>query len=314
MKSKYNNMFGRLIGNRKLTDIDTMDIQKAINALIAEGRATSSIRDASGRVRDCFEHAKHLHYITENPCFAIKIPRQKVNADRRFLTQEEQNTFLTEVENNWYKEMFYIMFLTDMRIGEVGGLRWDDVDFKNKCINITQSLSCQYEKGDKRLRITDPKTENSKRKIPFIGEAEEMFLSQKRKYDRLKKQLGKRWRGEGAFDKLVFCTSMGSPVLRYHAEKEIKNIVKSINLNENFNSIKEGREPLEFKIMYPHAIRHTFCSRCFEKGMKPKVVQTLMGHASISITLDIYTHLYEETIDDETSKLGMALALKDNRG
>jgi integrase len=308
MKSKFKNTFGRIIGDKKLTDITNIDIQKVINQLQSEERASSSMRDALGRTRDCMESAKINRLILNNPCFDIKVPWENTTVERRFLSQEEQNIFLTEVESNWYKEMYYIMFLTGMRIGEVGGLRWVDVDFKNKCININQSLSCQYEAGVKTLRITDPKTHNSKRKIPFMGEAEEMFLSQKKKYDRLKKQLGKRWRGKGEFDNLVFCTTMGSPVLRYHAEKDINNIVNAINLNENFNSVKEGREPAIFEHMYPHAIRHTFCSRCFQRNMNPKVVQGLMGHQHYSTTIEIYTHVMEEQINDEINKFGSAVS------
>ncbi len=69
---------------------------------------------------------------------------------------------------NWYKEMFYIMFLTGMRSGEVGGLMWKDIDFENKCLHIKRSLSCQYEYGEKILRLTTPKTHNSYWKIPFF--------------------------------------------------------------------------------------------------------------------------------------------------
>lgn len=96
----------------------------------------------------------------------------------------------------WYKEMFYIIFLTGMRIGEVGSLMWSDIDFDNKCIHINRSLSCQYEYGKKMLRLTEPKTHNSYRKIPFFEEAEEMYLSQQKKVKELKKTLGSRWRGE----------------------------------------------------------------------------------------------------------------------
>ena len=60
------------------------------------------------------------------------------------------------------------MFLTGMRIGEVGGLMWKDVDFNEKCLRINRSLSCQYEYGKKMLRLLSPKTHNSYRKIPFF--------------------------------------------------------------------------------------------------------------------------------------------------
>lgn len=307
MKTKYRANFGRLIGNMKVAEIRNMDIQDVINTMQREGKATSSMRDALGRIRECLESAKNNRIISENPCFDITVPWENVTKERRFLSQEEQNRFLQQVENNWYKEMFYIMFLTGMRIGEVGGLKWEDVDFKNKCININRSLSCQYELGVKTVRLTAPKTHNSYRKIPFMGEAEEMFISQKKKQDKIKKELGKRYRSDGEFLDLVFVTSMGSPVFRHHAEKEVKNVVKAINEHEAFDSVREQREPHYFEDLYPHAIRHTFCSRCFQLNMNPKVVQKLMGHQHYSTTIDIYTHVMQDDIDSEACKLESAI-------
>ena len=308
MKTKYRSNFGRLIGNMKVSEIRNMDIQGVINTMQKEGRATSSMRDALGRVRECLESAKNNRIISENPCFDVTVPWENKTKERRFLSQDEQNRFLLQVENNWYKEMFYVMFLTGMRIGEVGGLKWNDVDFKNKCININRSLSCVYHEGVKTIRLTTPKTHNSYRKIPFMGEVEEMLLSQKKKQDRLRKELGKRYRSDGDFADLVFVTSMGSPVLRYHAEKECKKVVKAINEQEAFESVKEQREPIIFKDVYPHAIRHTFCSRCFQLNMNPKVVQTLMGHQHYSTTIDIYTHVMEQDINEEVCKMESAIS------
>ena len=307
MKSKYYNTFGNLIGTKKGVDIRNIDIQEAINAMQKQGRASSSMRDALGRVRDCLESAKHNRIISENPCFEISVPWENKQVLRRFLSVNEQNLFLQTVENNWYKEMFYIMFLTGMRIGEVGGLKWCDVDFENECIHINHSLSCNYEKGVKKMCLTTPKTHNSYRKIPFMGEAKEMFLAQKKKQDKIKKELGKRYRCEGEFADLVFVTSMGSPVLRYHAEKECKKVVKAINEAEAFDSVREQRKPIIFEDVYPHALRHTFCSRCFEKGMNPKVVQALMGHQHYSTTIEIYTHVTEQKFDEEIAKFGSAM-------
>lgn len=305
MKSKYYNTYGRLIGNMKVKDITNKDIQSVINTLKEEGRAVSSMRDALGRVRECLESAKNNRLVEVNPCFDILVPWENKEVQRRFLSEKEQSIFLMEADDNWYKEMFYTMFLTGMRIGEIGALKWSNVDFKNKCIHITNSLSCQYEKGVKRMRITTPKTQNSYRDIPFIGQIEEMLLSQKSKCEKLRKQLGNRWRSVGEeYEDLVFVTTMGSPILRYHAEKEIKKLVNSINLKEAMMATREGREPEYFETLYPHAIRHTFCSRCFLKGMNPKVVQKLMGHQHFSTTMDIYTHVTQDTVDDEVQKFG----------
>ena len=291
MRSKYYNTFGKAIGNMKVTDIRNLDIQRVINDMNKQGRASSSMRDALGRVRECLESAKNNRIIDINPCFEINVPWENKTAERRFLSMAEQTRFLQEVEHNWYKEMFYIMFLTGMRIGEVGGLKWEDIDWNKKCINIQRSLSCQYENGVKTMRLTKPKTHNSYRSIPFMAETEEILLSQKEKQNRQKKAYGNRWRSSGEFDNLVFTTSLGSPVIRNVAEKEIKKVVKAINFQEAIEAVKENREPIEFKDLYPHAIRHTFCSRCFEKGMDAKYIEFCKAHQLYSVWIGLLNHM-----------------------
>ena len=309
MRSKYYNIFGNTLGNKKVVDINNIDIQSVINDMRDKGRASSSMRTALGIIRDCLESAKNNRIININPCFDIKVYWENKTVTRRFLTKEEQNLFLTKSKSNndWYYEMLYIMLHTGMRVGEVGGLKWEDIDFKNKCIHIKRSLSCQYEKGKKIMRLTTPKTHNSYRDIPFMGEVEEMLNAQYKKQQCVKKNLGDRWREEVGFENFVFTSSMGSPVTRYIAEKQINKIVKEINEEEMFNAVKENRVPTLFEKVHPHALRHTFCSRCFECNMNPKVVQKIMGYQHYSTTIDIYTHVTNEKIEDEISKFNIAL-------
>lgn len=89
-------------------------------------------------------------------------------------------------------------------------------------------------------------------------------------------------------------------------------MVKEINIQEAFEAMKEQREPVVFKNMYLHAIRHTFCSRCFEADMQPKVVQNIMGHQHYSTTIDIYTHISEAKYEEEIDKFGMAMDNEDD--
>ena len=83
--------------------------------------------------------------------------------------------------------------------------------------------------------------------------------------------------------------------------------MKEINYKESVNAVLEQREPKVFEHMYPHSIRHTFCSRCFEAKMQPKVVQSIMGHQHYSTTIDIYTHVTEAKYEEEIEKFGMAM-------
>ena len=121
MKRKFYSSFGASLGERTVASITNIDIQGGINRMSQEGRATSSMREALGRMRECMESAKNNQIISLNPCFEINVPWENTQVRRRFLSREEQNTFLAAMEHNWYKEMFYIMFLTGMRIGDADG-------------------------------------------------------------------------------------------------------------------------------------------------------------------------------------------------
>ena len=86
------------------------------------------------------------------------------------------------------------MLLTGMRIGEIGGLQWNDIDFTNKFVYVKRTLSYQYENGKKLMKLTSPKTDNSVRAIPFFGETREILLRQKQKTKVRRQELGERWR------------------------------------------------------------------------------------------------------------------------
>lgn len=307
MRRNYTNTFGFYLGSKKINDISASDIQEVVNAMKKCGKATSTIRDALGRMRECFDFAIADRLLTYNPCLVIDVPwENKVYEQEEPFTQEEQNIFLNEleIEHNWYKELFYIMFLTGMRVGEIGALHWSDIDFNRKHIRVRGSLSCSYNDGIKSEMIVSPKTCNSVRVIPFMGEAEDMLISQKKKMEHLKSRLGKRWRCE---DKdIVFSTTMGSYCSRYIVQKEINKVIGRINEKRAVETILSGKEVEHFKHSHPHMFRHTFATRCFEYGMEPKVVQMLMGHSSITTTMNIYVHVMKEKQMSETLKFGNA--------
>lgn len=78
-------------------------------------------------------------------------------------------------------------------------------------------------------------------------------------------------------------------------------------MEDAVRAIKENRKPVKFRYFHPHTIRHTFATRCFENGIEPKVAQKLLGHSSITVTMNIYTHVMEDKMGDEISRFGYAL-------
>ena len=177
-KRKFLNYYGTRIGSKPLADIRQIHVQTAIADMLKEGRTSRSVREATGILQSCVEAAIANGLMFLNPVLGVMIPKcEKV--ERRVLTVEEQEIFLgyLKATKSWYEEMYKFMLLTGMRIGEVGGLQWEDVDFTSRFIYVKRSLTYQYEDGKKIMRLTSPKTENSVRKIPFFGETREVLES-----------------------------------------------------------------------------------------------------------------------------------------
>lgn len=300
---KAKNTFCALLGNKKIENISQMNMQKAANDLITSGYTPRTVREALGVMKECFDIGIVNHVVTINPCIGVSIKNDYVPKERRVLTHEEQDRFLEEAKHSYYYEAYQILLLTGMRIGEFSGLQWDDVDFVNKQININRSMSTTYIDGKKIEELTTPKTQHAYRSIPFFGETEGVLLAWKKKQDVYKKQLGDRWRAKPEFGDLVFTSTVGSPVTRYVIVHDIRRIMDNINMKEYRQACIEGRDPVELKGIHPHAFRHTFATRCFEKGLDPLFVQNVMGHSNYSTTVS-YTHVLDNIKQREAAKAG----------
>ena len=311
-KRKFLNYYGTRIGSKPLADIRQIHVQTAIADMLKEGRTSRSVREATGILQSCVEAAIANGLMFLNPVLGVMIPKcEKV--ERRVLTVEEQEIFLgyLKATKSWYEEMYKFMLLTGMRIGEVGGLQWEDVDFTSRFIYVKRSLTYQYEDGKKIMRLTSPKTENSVRKIPFFAETREVLEKQFEKVKRKREDLGKRWRQPEEYGNLVFLTSMGSPIGRYSIESDMRYVTQQINDMLKTEALYSGGIPKNFERVHPHALRHTFATRCFEKGMTPRAVQEIMGHANYNTTVS-YTHVLDDIKSKEAERVGEFLQNKNN--
>lgn len=303
---KVRNTYIAIIGDKRVEDITQINMQAATQELVDKGYTERSIKEALGVVRECMDIAIVNHIIRANPCTGIKVVNANMQKDRRVLTHTEQIQFLNEVKDSYYYEAYAILLSTGMRIGEFSGLQWNDVDFENKQITINRSMQTAYIDGKKIEELTTPKTSNSYRSIPFFGDTEQLFRAWKTKQDFYKQKLGDRWRARPELGDLVFTSTMGSPVTRYVIVHDINKVVQNINLKEIYTASREGRQPKEFEHLHPHAFRHTFATRCFEKGLDPLFVQSIMGHANYSTTVS-YTHVLDDMKQREVAKVGSFL-------
>lgn len=300
---KVRNTYVAILGDKRIKDISQINMQVATNELIERGYKARSIREALGVIRECCDIAIVNHVMSTNPCTGITVNNANVQSERRVMTHEEQDIFLNEVRNDYYYEAYCILLLTGMRIGEFSGLQWQDVDFVNKQIYVKRSMTTAYFDGKKIEELTTPKTINSYRTIPFFGETEQLFRSWQKKQEKIKEKMGSRWRANPEHGDLVFTTTVGSPITRYVLAGAINKVVQNINLKEIYAASAEGRMPKTFEHLHPHAFRHTFATRCFEKGLKPAFVQNIMGHSNYSTTLS-YTHILDDTRIKEVAKVG----------
>lgn len=292
-----------LLGDVPLCDLKQIDIQDATNKLVYDSEYSSRyVQEAMSTMNESLIGAVANKLITANPCVNIYIRHENVSSERRVLTHEEQDTFLAEVKGSYYDEAYQILLLTGMRVGEFSGLRWDDIDFNRKLINIRRSLTIYYDGGKKYEEITTPKTENSVRQIPFFDNTEELLMRWRNKQNVYKQKLGNRWRCNPMYGDLVFTTTVGSPITRYVLQHDLKKVVRNINLKEVTMAYSEGRDPVHFDGLYPHAFRHTFATRCFENGLSPLFVQKIMGHSNYSTTIG-YTHMLDLMRDKEMDKI-----------
>lgn len=219
---------------------------------------------------------------------------------RHALTPEQQAAFLTHaMKQPEFKQivpLLSVLLGTGMRIGEALGLRWnDDINFSSGTITVSHSL--QYRKlpsGKTGFYISSPKTASGRRTIPMISQVEQALQQQLQAQEHVAKQL-KNYRKPriDEYTDFVFTNAHGE---LYHANtvnRIIKRIVAGYNLEEKSRAVQEGRAPLVLPDISCHHLRHTFCSRLCENETNLKIIQDIMGHASITTTMNRYAEATE---------------------
>lgn len=270
-----------------------------------DGKSVNTISKTYYILYDIMNYAFICDLIVKNPCIGIKLPKMQEECERRVLSSEEQNVFVEAIKGTYYEDFYIVALGTGMRINEILALTWDDVDFNKGVIHVNKTLVyIQKGKGEKGyLQFQKPKTKAGKRDIPMLPTVEICLNKRRTKQnaDRIKyKEIKKPQKG---MENLVFTSETGKPIHDKYIRKNLKYIVSKINKEEKRNAIKENRKPIIFEDMTPHTLRHSFATRAFESGMKPKTVQEILGHSSLAMTMDLYTHVTDDTKKKEMDKL-----------
>lgn len=280
---RYERNIKDAIGSKLLTEVKPVHCQKIFSDMAEEGYKTTTIYQTRITLFNMLEFAKENDVLIVNPCKkSLKSNMGKPSEKKEALTIDVQKKFLGAVVGYSYENQYRFVLQTGLRTGEMIGLKWSDIDFKNRTMKIERTMEYRYKVGE--WRIGPPKSQSGYRTVPLTEEAVRILKNQRKKNQSLK-IIPMEWKD------FVFLCRKGTPV---------KNSTYDTGL---FKYCDRAGIP-RFSM---HVLRHTFATRCIEAGMKPKTLQKILGHSNIGITMNLYVHITEEEKHREIDLVADAL-------
>ena len=282
------------IGNARVSELKPSDMKAFYSELGRRGYASGTIKGVHLLVTSALNIAVDDGIIPKNPatkgCSGVGTAPQK----RVALTVEQQNSLITFVKNDWrcmkYYPMIEIMLGTCCRCGELAGLTWEDIDFNQNLISIDRQVTYRDYGNGYEFRVIPPKTEAGIRKIPMTNAVRKAFLEQR--VQNIMLGLTPSMTVDG-YSNFVFLTHRGKPYNTKGVNYILDVVVKAHNAKETKNAAAEKRNPILLPHISAHVMRHTGCTRLFEKKVDIKTIQYIMGHSDVTLTLNIYTHVVD---------------------
>ncbi len=299
------------IGKMRISTIRKTDVKRFYNKLADErGLQTSTIDSVHTVLHQVLDMAIDDDYIRSNPSSNVLKELKQSHCfkteKRRGLTVPEQELFLDFLKRNqtyshWYP-VFAVMIGSGLRVGEVTGLRWCDVDFDEGIIDVNHTLVYyNHAQNGCYFNIHTPKTEAGKRQIPMLDIVKEAFIKEKsyQAYNGIRCNAV-----VDGYTDFIFVNRFGGVQHQGTLNKALRRIIRDCN------DAELGKNP-KTKVLLPrfscHSLRHTFTTRMVESGINLKVVQDVLGHKSITTTLDIYTDVTRELASREFENLDQKL-------
>ncbi len=285
-------------GNTRVSQLKKSDVKRFYN-MLADERAlkVSTIDSIHTVLHQVLDMAVDDAYLRNNPSDnVLKELKQAHNFDtekRKALTVAEQELFLDFLRrnhqyNHWYP-IFAIMVGTGLRVGEVTGLRWCDIDLKENLIDVNHTLVYyNHAENGCYFNINTPKTKAGVRNVPMLEFVKQAFIEE-RKYQ-MANGIRCSVKIDGYTD-FIFVNRFGAAQHQGTLNKALRRIIRDCN-----DEVLEKNE--ENPVLLPrfscHSLRHTFTTRMCEAGVNIKVIQDALGHSDISTTLNIYADVTKE--------------------
>ena len=265
------------LGNKKLQDLKTVDIQKFYNQLKEKsplsGKPLSAktIKNIHMNLQAALDKAVEDEIITKNPAKKVELQKaKKYQAD--VYNMEDILEVFKAAKDTDLELAIHILLLLGLRRGELLALRWVNVDFQNGYVNIVEN-AVRIGKSGKTL-IKAPKSESGVRKIQVPSSLLKMMKKSRAEYWQNRMKHGKDFNDTD----LVVCQENGSPYTVGYFSQKVQRFIKR-------NGLKKVRL---------HDYRHTCATQMLRLGISPKVAQKQLGHSSFGITMDTYSHVLEE--------------------
>lgn len=303
------------LGHLKISNINPLHLQTFYNNLLEDGvrkdgkkggYSPSTIKKCHAILSSMLNDAVKWQMIDSNPCTKISPPKQKAEQEVKNFTEEQLNIFIDLLETGIpvkhaehkrlnkdgsttlikeyieYRQIqpqlqiyYYLSIFTGCRRGELLGLTWNDIDFKESTINITKELVY----NNKELIIKAPKTNTSIRELKIPSFINGMLKEYKKEQLELKIGLGDSWEG----DNFVFIQANGRPMHPSTPYHTFKKMIKNYNNSITEDAMKLPDIPL-------HGLRHTHATLLIADNIDVRTVSARLGHAKTSTTMNIYAH------------------------
>jgi integrase len=283
-KGIVENDISPILGRKKLRDLSRAEVRALYSA---KGRELSprSVDYIHVTLQKALTQAMRDDLIPRNVATGER-PRSSRNRDEiKALSSEQAKALLSAAQNTRNEALYVVAVHTGLRQGELLGLKWTDVDLAGRRLSVRRSLKVT----DHGLDFGPPKNKASRRSVPLSKTAVAVLRAHRTRQNEERLRLGDLWLDHD----LVFPNRVGKPMdhgnLYY---REYKPLLQRAGL---------GDEDFTF-----HSLRHTFATELFNQHKRPKIIQSLLGHSSITQTIDTYSHLLNDVDDDEVTGLDEA--------